>query len=119
MFEEKACEFLISQGYKIIEQNFRFRRLGEIDIIAKDGEFICFIEVKARSTQTFGAPAEAVGESKRRRIRKLAEIYLTRSSDPFVNIRFDIVSIKFVKRIPDTAAAYNSITGIELIRNAF
>ncbi|MCR4324789.1 MAG: YraN family protein [Candidatus Curtissbacteria bacterium] len=58
--EDAAVKFLQKNGYKIIEHNFRIRG-GEIDIIAKDGKTLVYVEVKTRSTSAFGLPEEAVG----------------------------------------------------------
>ena len=73
-YEIKAEEYLLQNGYKILERNFR-NRSGEIDIIAKDGEYFCFIEVKYRTTNDFGNPFEAVDYRKQNQIRKVANYY--------------------------------------------
>lgn len=92
--ENIAINFLEKQELKIIEKNWRFSRMGEIDIIAKDKNTLVFIEVKARSSNLFGNPLESVDEKKFNKIRKLAEIYL--SQNPNINyddIRFDLIGI--------------------------
>ena len=64
---EKAAEkYLKDKNYKIIDTNFR-TRFGEVDIIAKDGEFIVFVEVKTRGEKSFGNPMEAVNYDKQRK----------------------------------------------------
>ncbi|UCC95330.1 MAG: YraN family protein [Candidatus Omnitrophota bacterium] len=89
-YETKATEFLKLKGYKIIERNFKTRR-GEIDIIAKDRSFICFIEVKARSRDYFVSGKEAVGRQKQEKIKKAALSYASgRLNDSF---RFDVLEI--------------------------
>ena len=60
LYEERATEYLKTKGYRILERNFR-NRMGEIDIIAKDGAYFCFIEVKYRTSNRYGSPLEAVG----------------------------------------------------------
>ena len=73
--EQQAAEFLKEKGYKILETNFS-NKIGEIDIIAKDKEFVVFVEVKARSSKAFGLPSEAVNFHKQQKIRQVALSYL-------------------------------------------
>jgi len=92
--ENIAVSFLEKQGFEIIEKNWRFSRMGEIDIIAKDNNTLVFIEVKARSSNLFGNPLESVDEKKFNKIRKLAEIYLIKNPNiDFKDIRFDLIGI--------------------------
>jgi len=92
--ENIAVSFLEKQGLKIIGQNWRFSRMGEIDIIAKDKNTLVFIEVKARSSNLFGNPLESVNEKKFNKIQKLAEIYLIKNPNiTFKDIRFDLIGI--------------------------
>ena len=74
-YEIKAEEYLLKRGYKILERNFR-NRSGEIDIIAKDREYFCFIEVKYRSTNDYGNPLETPHLLKRckKRCRVLSQL---------------------------------------------
>jgi putative endonuclease len=89
--ESAAEEYVRSQGYRILERNFRCRR-GEIDIIGEDGGVIAFLEVKTRSPRSYLPPADAVDADKRERIRRAAGTYLARYRDPSPR-RFDIVSV--------------------------
>lgn len=92
-YEEQAARYLEKQGYRILERNF-FSRYGEIDLIAKDGDTLVFIEVKYRSSIAAGDPAEAVTEKKQGRIRKTAQYYLCRhriSED--IPCRFDVAAV--------------------------
>lgn len=92
--ESLAARFLEKQGFKIIEQNWRYSRMGEIDIIAQDKNTLVFIEVKARSSNFFGDPLESVDEKKFNKIQKLAEIYLIKNPQiEFKDIRFDLIGI--------------------------
>lgn len=93
MYEQKAGAYLEEHGYEIIEYNFRCR-LGEIDIIARDGEYLVFCEVKYRSHPGSGHPAEAVDERKQRKISKCALFYLTRYTTGDVPCRFDVIGIE-------------------------
>ncbi|WP_231441718.1 YraN family protein [Brevibacterium zhoupengii] len=90
--EDLAAEFLQRQGMVILERNFRCPR-GEIDIIAKDGDTIVFVEVKTRRTLAQGSPLEAVTAAKLRKIRTLSGIWLNRQNDFFASIRIDALGI--------------------------
>lgn len=92
-YEDKACEYLISKGYRIRERNFRAYR-GEIDIIAEDSDCLVFVEVKFRAKGSFGYSAEAVGVHKQNIIYKVAEYYIaTHSYYADKPCRFDVVAI--------------------------
>lgn len=92
-YERIAGEYLQAKGYQILEYNFRCR-MGEIDIIAKDGECLVFCEVKYRSGSGSGHPAEAVDYRKQKVISKCALYYLTVHRIGDVESRFDVVSIE-------------------------
>ena len=88
--EGKAAEFLKSRGYQILQTNFR-SRFGEIDIIAEDDEYLVFVEVRVRKTDSHGRPEETVDRRKQRKLRVTAEYYLQyhhTDKQP----RFDIVA---------------------------
>ena len=89
--EDKACAYLIENGYEILERNYRFQ-FSEIDLIAKMNKTLTFIEVKTRSGTGFGMPEEFVSSTKAKLIKKAAENYIF-TSDWQDDIRFDIVSI--------------------------
>jgi len=89
--EELAKEYLIRNGYQIIEFNWSCAS-GEVDIIAEQQNVLCFIEVKTRSSNAFGHPEEAVTLKKQRRIGLLAEEYLEQSNRDYA-VRFDIISV--------------------------
>lgn len=92
-YEEAAAVYLQNQGYQILERNFRCRQ-GEIDLIARDREYLVFVEVKYRRTSRQGEPAEAVGPKKQLRIRKTAAYYLYLHRIPeSVLCRFDVVAV--------------------------
>lgn len=91
--ENLACEFLKSKGALILSRNFRCKA-GEVDIIAKDDTYLCFIEVKYRSDDRFGQPQEAVDIKKQKRICNVSKFYLYskyKSSD--VPVRYDVIAI--------------------------
>lgn len=92
--ESVAAEFFRSIGFQILERNYR-NRSGEIDLIAKKGKLLVFIEVKSRSSEQYGLPQEAVTFSKQKKIRDVALFYLQKKglNDNDLEIRFDVVAI--------------------------
>lgn len=73
--EEEAVAWLRRQGYDIVERNFS-TKAGEIDVIAREGDTLCFIEIKARSSRTYGPAIEAISRKKQRRLARAAAFYL-------------------------------------------
>lgn len=106
--EELAAEFLQKNGYLILERNYRFGR-GEIDLIAKDGEELVFVEVKARRSISYGPPEDAITPAKERQILAVAEGYLYEKKIDIQPCRFDVIAIRYVKGKAD----------IRHIKNAF
>jgi len=104
--EEAAEAWLREAGLDIVARGFR-ARFGEIDIIARDGPTVVFVEVKTRRNTAFGHPAEAVTASKRGRIARVASLFLSRSGWDEKACRFDVVEVvpvgtKWrVRHIPD------------------
>ena len=90
--EELAVRYLEDIGLDVVERNWR-HRTGELDIIAREGETVVFVEVKTRSGIGYGTPAEAVTYAKRTRIRGLALRWLSLQQGPWVQIRFDVIAI--------------------------
>lgn len=89
--EDYAAEYLKAGGYEILERNYRFGRI-EVDIIARDGQFIVFVEVKARSSTRFGYPEAAIDSKKVNRIARVASQYMyEKGIDGFM--RFDVVAL--------------------------
>ena len=110
MGEKLAAKHLKKIGYKIIERNFKLK-CGEIDIIAKDGEYVCFIEVKGRTSNSFGEPFEDVDFIKQEKLRIVAEIWLNMHNLCSAKCRFDVVSIVFTQNY--------KVDKIEVIKDAF
>lgn len=108
--ESIAEKYLLSIGYIILAKNFRCK-IGEIDIIGKDKNYFCFVEVKTRHSKKYGEPCEAVNYSKKIKIYKTANIYILKNNLYNCNFRFDIVEILLNQN--------DSIYNINLIRNAF
>ena len=90
--EQLACEALEQRGYEILERRYR-RRAGELDIVARHGDYLAFIEVKTRSDRRFGDPEEAVTAQKQQRMVWMATDYLARHGLRDVPCRFDVVAI--------------------------
>ena len=107
--EKLAAEYLAEKGYEILETNFR-RRTGEIDIVAKDGAYHVFIEVKLRKGIGMGYPREAVGRVKQEKLRKAALLYLSENRIGLPDVRFDVIEI---------ICGNDNKTEIEHIENAF
>jgi len=112
--EEIAEEYLKKNNYVILEKNFRYRRLGEIDIISREKNYVCFVEVKTRSSVEYGYPREAVNRKKQENIRKLAQIYLAQRNINNADIRFDVVEVYIEKGDNDI-----QVKKVSLIKNAF
>lgn len=92
-FEQKAADYLVKNGYELLDRNFRCK-IGEIDLIARNEGYLCFIEVKYRSGTSKGFPAEAINYSKIRRITRTAQFYLLLHKLPQdMPCRFDAVVI--------------------------
>lgn len=108
--EYLAKRFLKKNGYKILKRNFESKH-GEIDIVAYEGGDIVFIEVKARLSQSFGAPELAITKEKRSKIIRTALNYLITYKIEEIDYRFDVVSILFKNDFNNPK--------IELFKNAF
>ena len=91
--EIEAARYLRRHGYIIVEANYRCR-LGEIDIIAEDRKYLCFVEVKTRSENMMYAPSDAVDTAKRAKIIAAAQLYMT-VKKPKKQTRFDIIEVYF------------------------
>ncbi len=106
--ERAAKKYLQGQGLKFLTANFRSER-GEVDLIFRDADCLCFIEVKTRSSEEWSRPAAAVDARKRRLLSQTALDYLRRLKNPEVKIRFDIVEVLLrdgivneVRHLPNT-----------------
>ena len=106
--EDLACRELERRGYAIVARRYRAHR-GELDIIARDGATLVFVEVKAREDLRFGGGASAITALKRRRMARVALDYMARHHVVDGPCRFDVVSIHFEAGEPV----------FELFQNAF
>jgi putative endonuclease len=106
--ERAAKKFLQKAGLKFLVANFRSER-GEVDLVFRDGDCLCFIEVKTRSSESWTRPAAAVDARKRRLLSQTALDYLRLLKNPQVKIRFDIVevlladgAVREIRHLPNT-----------------
>jgi putative endonuclease len=90
--EELAARYLEDHGFVVLDQNWRCRE-GELDLVATDGRILLICEVKTRTSDNYGAPAEAVDDAKAGRIRRLARHWRAEKGVGYVNTRYDIVSV--------------------------
>lgn len=106
--EESACQLLLSKGYEIIDRNIRYK-FGEIDIIAKDGPVLCFVEVRSRENSRFSNPKASIRSEKQAKIIRSAALYLQKNFKSPPLCRFDVISI----------VGYGVMQQQDLIKNAF
>ena len=106
--EDLALEKIKRLGYKKIIRNYRCA-LGEIDLIAKDGNTLVFIEIKTRKGKSIGYAKEAVDARKRRQLSKVALAYMKSNDCCEAKARFDVVAVCIDKNKPE----------IEVVKNAF
>lgn len=91
-YERQAGRYLEDKGYRILQYNYRCR-IGEIDIVAQDGQTLVFCEVKYRGTLHYGSPLSAVGRQKQRTIARCAGYYLMENRIGECPCRFDVIGI--------------------------
>ena len=90
--EERAAVFLQARGMQILARNYRCRQ-GEIDLIARDGRYLVFVEVKSRSNINYGYPSEAVNYKKKQKITNVAKYYILNNCLDNMSIRFDVIEV--------------------------
>ena len=92
LYEQIAGAYLEKKGYEILEYNYRCKQ-GEVDIIAKDGEYLVFCEVKFRSGTGNGYPFEAVNYRRQQTLSRCALFYIVEKGLTYLSCRFDVISI--------------------------
>lgn len=90
--ENISENYLKNLGYRILDKNFRCK-CGEIDLIAINKGYICFVEVKTRYGINYGTPAESVTSSKQKKIYKTAQVYILMKNIIDYNFRFDVIEV--------------------------
>jgi len=108
--EDIACSYLKRHGYIIIAKNYT-TPIGEIDIIAEDGDAIVFVEVKTRRSETFGFPEEAVNKKKMHKLTNVAYFFIKSANMLHRYVRFDIVAVIRPRAFGKTS--------VRLIKDAF
>ena len=91
--EEMAARYLVSRGYRIVERNYRCP-VGEMDIVARDGAYLAFVEVRTRRGRDYGTPEESITPAKRRKLIEVASTYLQERGLYDVDWRIDVVAIE-------------------------
>lgn len=92
-FEDVAAAWLEARGWTVLERNVRFQR-REVDLVARRGTVVAFVEVKGRRSSRYGRPEEAVTGRKRREIERVAHWWIARHPDPHALYRFDVIAIE-------------------------
>lgn len=107
--EKLACSYLVQQGLRLVSRNYRCR-LGEIDLIMQDKNYLVFIEVRYRKHNAFGSPSETVTYAKQQKIIKAARLYLQANKRYSSHAcRFDVIAI----------TKHNNDFKLEWIKDAF
>lgn len=104
--EVHAARFLERRGYVLVDENVH-ARFGELDVVAWDGDVLCFVEVRMRRSARHGRPAATVDARKQRKLALAAQRYITRLNPPLPACRFDVVELVGEER------------RVQLIRGAF
>jgi len=112
--EQIAINYLQNWGYRILERNYR-NRLGEIDIIARQGRDLVFIEVKTRSDNLFGSPFDSVTAAKQRQLSKVALEYLSKHNWLDHPARFDVVGVRLMEK----SETILQDARVDIVQNAF
>ena len=108
--EDAAADYLKKNNYQILCRNYTCK-LGEIDIIARQRDFIVFVEVRSRSSEDFGLPQETINRRKKMKLRNLARYYLKETGRSNENCRFDVIALVFEES--------GDVERLEHIENAF
>ena len=90
--EDRACEYLVGQGYQILDRNWRFRE-GELDIVCTHRGTLVFVEVKTRTSLATGGPFESITKTKLARIRRLAASWCANRQVAKSQVRFDAIGV--------------------------
>jgi putative endonuclease len=90
--ELEASSYLTSKGFEILARNFRIDH-KEVDIVARDGEFVVFVEVKSGRPGSFGEPVQWISPKKQKNLIAAAKLYLMKNDLQGVPVRFDVVAV--------------------------
>ncbi len=95
--EDIAHRYLRNAGLTVVARNYRPGVDSEVDIVARDGETVVFVEVKSRASAEFGSPERAIGSEKQKHVVRAARSYTTRAGIEWNQVRFDTISIVFTQ----------------------
>jgi putative endonuclease len=95
--EDMAHRYLQKAGYAVVARNYRAGADSEIDLVARKGDLVVFVEVKSRRSAEFGAPERAMNTEKHRNIVRGARAYATRGGIDWSQVRFDVISVLFTE----------------------
>ncbi len=103
-----ACQYLLKKGYKILDKNVNYPKIGELDIVCRKGTTLVIVEVKYRSTPDMGDPVEAVTRSKISKIIKATERYILERELENLEVRFDVIADRdgVIEHIEDAFYGY-------------
>lgn len=107
--EDLAAAYLAERGFEILDRNHAVRR-GEVDLVCREGDVLCFVEVRSRTSEAQGGPEETVGRAKARRVVAAATDWALRNGGLERAIRFDVVAVTFgdpAPRIEHFRAAFD------------
>lgn len=93
--EDVAHRYLERSGFRVVARNYRPGADSEIDIVAREGETVVFVEVKSRASADFGSPDRAIDDEKQKHILRAARSYVTRAGVAWSQVRFDVISVVF------------------------
>lgn len=93
MAEDIAADYLEQQGWEILHRNWAYKQLGELDIVALDGEYVVFVEVRYRTSTRFGLPESTLLPAKINRLRRTALMWLTVHRRTDAPCRFDVIGM--------------------------
>ncbi|HLP27525.1 MAG TPA: YraN family protein [Candidatus Didemnitutus sp.] len=95
--EQRAAEHLQEKGYHILARNFKFMHLGELDIVARDGDTLVFVEVRYRRSRNYGTPEGSLTPKKLQTVRRTAQAWMARNNYHRVPCRFDMIAVELVE----------------------
>jgi len=107
--EGLAAQYLRRTGYKVLHHNYRAPKGGEVDLVCRDHDTLVFVEVKTRTSDAYGEPAEAVTATKQQLIARGALAWLKLLGNPEIHYRFDIVEVRITGKKAE----------VNVIKNAF
>ncbi|NQW29661.1 MAG: YraN family protein [Ignavibacteria bacterium] len=106
--EQLAVDYLLELGYVIIERNFFYKKVGEIDIVTRIASTLVFVEVRYRSNPFYGPPESTLSRIKLHRIRRTAEAWLICTRTKNIEIRFDVIAIDLHEGAPEIRHLINA-----------